>query len=72
LIPGKGKIFLFFTASRQALGHTQSPTRWIPGAVSSGIKRPGHEAEHSLPFSAEVKNGEAIILFPHMSSCLGA
>jgi hypothetical protein len=24
--------------------------------LSLGVKRPGHEADHSLPFSAEVKN----------------
>jgi hypothetical protein len=26
------------------------------GVLSSGVKWPGHEADHSPPFSAEVKN----------------
>jgi len=36
-------IFLFITASRTALGLTQ------------GVKQPGCEADHSTPFSAEIK-----------------
>jgi len=27
----------------------------VPGALSLGVKRPGHEADHSPPSSAEVK-----------------
>jgi hypothetical protein len=50
-------IFLFTTASRTALGPTQPPVQWIPGSLSLGLKRPGHEADHSLPSSAEVKDG---------------
>jgi hypothetical protein len=49
-------IFLFTTASRPALGPTQPPIQWVPGAVSLGIKRPGCEADHTPPSSAEVKN----------------
>jgi hypothetical protein len=48
-------IFLFSTASRTALGLTQSPIQRIPGALFLGVKRPGREADHSPPFSAEVK-----------------
>jgi hypothetical protein len=29
--------------------------RWVPVALSPGVKRPGHEADHSPPTSAEVK-----------------
>jgi hypothetical protein len=29
--------------------------QWVPGALSSGVKRQQHEAEHSFPTSAEVK-----------------
>jgi hypothetical protein len=47
-------IFLF-TASRTALGPTQPPIQWIPGVLSLGMKRPGCEASHSPPSSAEVK-----------------
>jgi hypothetical protein len=49
-------IFLFTTVSRPTLGPTQPPIQWIPGALSLGVKRPGREANHSPPSSAEVKN----------------
>jgi hypothetical protein len=39
------------------LGPTQLHIQWVPGALSLGIKWPGCEADHSLPSSAEVKNG---------------
>jgi hypothetical protein len=47
--------FLFITASRMALGPTQLPIQWIPEALSMEVKRPGREADHSSPSSAEVK-----------------
>jgi hypothetical protein len=53
--PDTVKNFLFFGASRPALGSTQPPIQWVPRALSPGVKRPGHEAEHSPPTSAEVK-----------------
>jgi hypothetical protein len=52
--PGLG-IFLFTTASRTAVGPTQPPIQWVPGALSLGTKRPGREAHHSSPSNAEVK-----------------
>jgi hypothetical protein len=48
-------IFLFTTVSRTALGPTQPPIQWVPGALSLGVKQPGREADHSPPSSAEVK-----------------
>jgi len=48
--------FLFTTASRTALGPTEPPIPWILGALSLGVKRPGREADHSPPSSAEVKD----------------
>jgi hypothetical protein len=56
-------FFLCPTASRPDLGPTQTPVQWAPG-----VKRPGREANHSSPTSAEVKNGGAIPPFPRMSS----
>jgi len=37
------------------LGLTQPPIRWVPGALFLRVGRPGREADHSLPSSAEVK-----------------
>jgi hypothetical protein len=48
-------IFLLVTASRTALGPTQPLMQWVPGALSLEVKRPGREADHSPPSSAEVK-----------------
>jgi hypothetical protein len=49
-------IFLFTTASRTALGPTQPPIQWVPGALSLGVKWPGYEADNSPPSSVKVKN----------------
>jgi hypothetical protein len=48
-------IFLFTTESRPALEPTRPPIQWVPGVISLGVKRLGHEADHSPPSSAEVK-----------------
>jgi hypothetical protein len=48
-------IFHFTTASRTALGPTKPPIQWVRGALSVAVKRPGREADHSPPSSAEVK-----------------
>jgi hypothetical protein len=53
--PGRVKNFLFSTSSRPALGSTQPPIQWVPGALFPGVKRPGREADHSPPASAEAK-----------------
>jgi hypothetical protein len=63
----QGKIFIFFTASRPPLEHIQ-PIQWVPGALFPGVKRPGLEADHSPPSSAEFKNGGTIPPLPHMFS----
>jgi hypothetical protein len=49
-------IFIFTIASRTALGPTQPPIQWVPGALSLGVKRLGREADHSSPCSADFKN----------------
>jgi hypothetical protein len=54
--------YFFATASRPALMPTQSPIQWVPGAFSPEVKRPGREADHSLPSSAEVKNTKILYL----------
>jgi hypothetical protein len=60
-------IILWSTVSKSAMGYTQPPIQWVPG-----VKRPGHEDDHSPPFAAEVKNGGAIYPLPHTSSRRGA
>jgi hypothetical protein len=55
--------FLFTTASRTALGPTQPPLQWVAEALSLGKKRPGSEADHSPPSSAEIK--ELMELYLH-------
>jgi hypothetical protein len=49
-------IFLFTTASRPAVGPTQPPNQWVPGALSLGVKRPGREADHLPPLVPRSKN----------------
>jgi hypothetical protein len=57
-------IFLFITAmSSTALGPTQPPIQWVPGALSLGVKRSGRESNHSPESSAEVK--ECVELYLH-------
>jgi hypothetical protein len=51
------------TTSRPALGPTQPPIKWVPGALSLAVKRPGREAAHSPASSSEVK--ECVELFLH-------
>jgi hypothetical protein len=63
-LAGTGIFFLFATASRQSLRPTQPPVRWITAALSTEVKRPGREADHSPPFSAEVKNAWSYLHSP--------
>jgi hypothetical protein len=39
---------------------------------SPGVKRPGREADYSLPSTAEIKNGGAVPPLSHASSWLDA
>jgi hypothetical protein len=56
-------IFLFTNVSRNVLGPTRPPIQRIPEVLSLGVKRPGREADHSPPSSAEVK--ECVELYLH-------
>jgi hypothetical protein len=52
---------------------SQLPTQRVPGHLSPGIKRPGHEADHSPPFSADVKNAwsyTSIHQYDFMTRCV--
>jgi hypothetical protein len=66
-------ISLFTIVSRPALGPTQPPTQWVPGALSLGVNGPGREADQSPPSSAEVKECvELCIHSPNTPSWRGA
>jgi hypothetical protein len=48
--------FLLAAAPRPAVGLIQPLIQWVPGVLSLVVKRPGREADHSPPPSAEVNN----------------
>jgi hypothetical protein len=52
--PQGQNIYLFSIASRLVLEPTRFRIQWLPGTLSLEAKRPGREAEHSPPTSAEV------------------
>jgi hypothetical protein len=55
--PAGQRIFPLTSVSRPALGPTQLPVQWVPVVLSQGVKaRPGRDADHSPPSSAEVVN----------------
>jgi len=49
-------IFLFTDVFRPALGPIQPAVQWVPGTLSLQVERPGREADHLPPPSAEAKN----------------
>jgi hypothetical protein len=68
----KETVLHFAAAFMAVLGSTQPPIQWVPGVLSPGIKRPGHEADHPPP-TAEVKNAWSYTYIPQyvpMACCL--
>jgi hypothetical protein len=61
-------IFLLTTASRPALGPTQHPIQWVPGALSLGVRRPRREADHSPPSRPRSRMTGAIPPLPQYAS----
>jgi hypothetical protein len=59
------EIFPYTTASRPALGATQPHIQWVLGFHRWGVKGKEREADHSIPPSAEVKNGGAVPPLSH-------
>jgi hypothetical protein len=43
------------SSSSRALEPTQPPIQWVLGILSPAVRRPGRDAHHSPPTSAEVK-----------------
>jgi hypothetical protein len=64
----KEETFLYSAASRPDMGPFQRPIQWVSGALSLGVIWLERKSNHSLPSSAEVKNGGAIHTLPHTSS----
>jgi hypothetical protein len=62
-IPGRARDFSLLHSVQTRSG--SNPT-------SPGVKLPGRETDHSLPYSAEFMNGGAIPPLPHASSWRGA
>jgi hypothetical protein len=64
--------FFLATAFILALEATQRPIQWVRGAHMSGVKRPGREADHSSPSSAEVNNAWSYTFTPsiHLSGAV--
>jgi hypothetical protein len=55
--PAGQRIFPLTSVSRPALRPTQPPVQWVTVFLSPGVKaRPGRDADHSPPSSAEVDN----------------
>jgi hypothetical protein len=55
-VPAGARDFLFSTVSRPVLGPSQLPIQRAEKDLSPGVKRQRHEADHSPPTSADVKN----------------
>jgi hypothetical protein len=54
-VPVGSRIFSSPPRPDRLWGPTQPPIKWVPGALSPGVKRPGREADHSPQVSAEAK-----------------
>jgi hypothetical protein len=54
-VPAGARNFSLHHRVQTCSGAHPPPTQWAPGTPSLGVKRPGREADHSLPSSAEVK-----------------
>jgi hypothetical protein len=64
------EIYVYFTASRPALGAAQRPIQWVQRALSPEAKR--QEVKLTTPTSAEVKNACSYAPLTHTSSRRGA
>jgi hypothetical protein len=63
--PPQAKASLAASPPRPAFGPTQSLTIWVQGSVSSGIKRPEREADHSPRSVSRSRNSGVILVRYH-------
>jgi hypothetical protein len=68
-VPTAARDFSFLHSVQAGCGAHCPKGTW--GALSPGVKRPVHEADHSPSSSAEIKNGGVILPPPYMSSWRG-
>jgi hypothetical protein len=68
LNPGSAKKIHFSVLSRQALGFTQPPFQWVPGALSPGVKRQGSKATTHLKLLLKSRKCGCIHPLSHTSS----
>jgi hypothetical protein len=54
-VPEGSRIFSSPSRPDRLWGPPKPPIQWVPGAVSTAVKRPEREADHSSPASVEVK-----------------
>jgi hypothetical protein len=47
----QGQVFSILRNLQNGTGTPQPPIKLVPGALSSGLKRPGTEADHHSPAS---------------------
>jgi hypothetical protein len=69
LFKEQGQLY-FYLYHRVQTGSESHPASYPMGTrgYSPGVKRPGHEASHSLPSNAEIKNACSIPPLPYTSS----
>jgi hypothetical protein len=66
--PAAAGNFSLYHCFQNGSGSTQPYIQWVPGALSLGVKRPGREADHSPPSSAESKNEWSYTSTPYYAS----
>jgi hypothetical protein len=54
-IPGKIRKFSLLQSIQNSPGSTHSPSQWMQVEISQMVKRPGHEVDHSFPYSARFR-----------------
>jgi hypothetical protein len=68
-VPVGPSIFTFPYRLYRLWGLTQPAIQWVPRALAPGVKRPGRQANHSLPSSTEVKK-PWIYIYPLLHTSL--
>jgi hypothetical protein len=65
-IPGRVRVLSSLQRPDRLWEPTQPPIYWVRGAISPWLKRQGREADHTLSFNTEMKNGGALPSIPHV------